>query len=143
MEFSLYIYMFTVLFSYFVISQCDADNLSRGFNDDISWVGYKDGLNQAKSYRYNFECYFRVPANTTLENQFYCSYISLGVVLVKDDEENELPDKGRAYQPDGGYIPRILFLGRMSDVLPICDKVVKSMKKAMELMPASSKDKEL
>ncbi|KAK3705286.1 hypothetical protein QZH41_008172, partial [Actinostola sp. cb2023] len=94
--------------------------LCLGFGDHIKWHTYKDGLKVAKESNKSMVLIIH---KTTCAS---CKYIkgqfsndkNLGewsekfvMVNVKDTNEPE----GKQFQPDGSYVPRILFLGKFMD----------------------------
>ncbi|KAL5016576.1 hypothetical protein ScPMuIL_006165 [Solemya velum] len=107
----------TACLFFFLVSlcTCTANELSRGWGDDIEWITLEDGLVKAKdeqkplmllihkswcgackALKPKFEAAKEI---TTLSSEFV-------MVNVQDEEE----PKDSQYSPDGGYIPRVLFL---------------------------------
>ena len=91
-----------------------ANELSRGWNDDIEWVKIDDGFKVAKEQDKPLMLLVHKTwcgACKALKPQFHTSKeiadLSKPFVMVNvlDDEEPE----GEKYSPDGGYIPRVLF----------------------------------
>lgn len=93
----------------------EGNELARGFNDDIEWVEFDKGLELAKEQNKMMFLLIHKSwcgACKALKPQFSTSMAieklakDFIMVNVMDDEE----PKDRKFQPDGGYIPRILFL---------------------------------
>jgi len=130
----------------------EGNDLARGFNDDITWVDFENGHKLAKEQ--NKMIFMLIhkswcQACKALKPQFATSMEieklapEFVMVNIMDDEE----PKDRKYQPDGGYIPRILFLSPDGEVkvdlpnpnanpsykfyYPKPDDIVAAMKKAL------------
>ncbi|ETN85234.1 hypothetical protein NECAME_16850 [Necator americanus] len=88
--------------------------LAHGFTDEIDWVEWDRAIGVAKDL--NKPIFFLI-------HKTWCGackeLIELSkkfvMVNVEDDDEPE-DDK---YAPDGGYIPRILFLGKYAYCIPL------------------------
>lgn len=96
--------------------------LARGWGDSISWTSLSDGLDAARvSDKPVFLLIWKTwcGACKNLRPVFAASAdiaalsTSFAMVNAVDDEE----PKGTEYAPDGGYIPRILFLSSNGTVL--------------------------
>lgn len=99
-----------------------ANPLARGWGDSIAWVSLQDGLDAARTSDQplclviwktwcgackNLRPVFAASAEI---NELAGRFVMVNVV---DDEE----PKDAAYAPDGGYIPRILFLDSNGSVM--------------------------
>ncbi|XP_063429707.1 thioredoxin domain-containing protein 12-like [Mytilus trossulus] len=99
-----------------------ANDLSRGWNDDVAWVTLEDGIKAAKEQNKPMMLVIHKTwcgACKSLKPQFDSSKeiaeLSKPFVMVNvlDDEEPE----GEKYSPDGGYIPRVLFYDPDGNIL--------------------------
>ncbi|KAI1708921.1 thioredoxin-like domain-containing protein [Ditylenchus destructor] len=139
-------------------------DLSNGFGADIDWVGWEKAQSIAmdldkpifflihktwcgacKSLKQNFQTSNKRKELVELSSQFV-------MVNVEDDDEPE----DKMYSPDGGYIPRLLFLNKHGVPLdvnneknypknayyyPLVADIVKAMKRALKQY-ASNKDEQ-
>ncbi|CAC5411371.1 TXNDC12 [Mytilus coruscus] len=111
-----------------------ANDLARGWNDDVAWVTLDDGIKAAKEQNKPMMLVIHKTWNKpmmlvihktwcgackALKPQFDSSKeiaeLSKPFVMVNvlDDEEPE----GEKYSPDGGYIPRVLFYDPDGNIL--------------------------
>ncbi|XP_054278559.1 thioredoxin domain-containing protein 12-like [Macrosteles quadrilineatus] len=127
--------------------------LARGFGDHIPWHNLDDALNEAKNNNLPIMLIIHKTwcgACKSLKPKFAESKeieeLSKHFIMV-NVEDNEEP-KGKSYSPDGGYIPRILFLNSEGDVqtefynengnpqykyfYPDAESIVKMMKKVSD-----------
>ncbi|XP_070562473.1 thioredoxin domain-containing protein 12-like [Ptychodera flava] len=132
-----------------------ADGLGRGFGDDINWKTLDAGLKESKDLNKPLMLIIHKSwcgACKALKPKFADSSeikeLSEKFVMV-NVEDNEEPSDSK-YTPDGGYIPRILFLDSTGTVrtelinengnpqykyyYPEATSVVKSMKKAADVL---------
>ncbi|KAI0209511.1 Thioredoxin domain-containing protein 12 [Lamellibrachia satsuma] len=103
------------------ISSSFSNDLAHGFNDNINWVTLDDGLKAAKEENKPLMLLIHKSwcgACKALKPQFATSVkiedLSKKFVMVNvmdDEEPNDIK-----YKPDGGYIPRILFLTHNGEI---------------------------
>ncbi|WKY17114.1 hypothetical protein Q1695_001605 [Nippostrongylus brasiliensis] len=149
-----------------VLGQLNASkDLSNGYGTEIEWVKWEQAIGVAKDL--NKPIFFLIHktwcgACKGLKREFSTSskmpdLIKLSkkfvMVNVEDDDEPE-DDK---YAPDGGYIPRILFLDTDAELLktnneekyknnkyfyPLIPQIISGMERALDEFAARNEDKE-
>ncbi|XP_067677409.1 thioredoxin domain-containing protein 12-like isoform X2 [Haliotis asinina] len=92
-----------------------ANQYARGWGDDIDWVNLQDGLAKAKEQNKPLMLVIHKSwcgACKALKPKFAETkdIISLSKQFIMVNTENEEEPSEKQYSPDGGYIPRILFL---------------------------------
>ncbi|KAJ8305289.1 hypothetical protein KUTeg_015834 [Tegillarca granosa] len=103
------------LLSLFSVSLVECNELARGWGDDIGWVKLEDGLKLAKEQNKPLLLLIHKSwcgACKALKPDFAASTdikeLSSNFIMVQTQDDEE--PKGDQYTPDGGYIPRVLFL---------------------------------
>ncbi|CAH1775043.1 unnamed protein product [Owenia fusiformis] len=107
--------------SLIIFQLTSANDLARGWGDGIAWMSFKDGLEASKESGKPLMLIIHKTwcgACKSLKPKFGAhkgiEELSENFIMVntEDDEEPE----GETYKPDGGYIPRILFLNSAGEV---------------------------
>jgi len=105
----------SILLACLAISSAESESLARGFNENINWRTFEDGQKESqetgkpllllihKSWCGACKRLKGVVGPSTLIEERSKAFV---MVNVEDEEE----PKGAQFSPDGGYIPRILFL---------------------------------
>lgn len=115
------IYLCCIAFAFTVVIVA-ANDLARGFNDDISWVTFEEGKKLSTEQNKPLLLLIHKSwcgACKALKPHFATSKeieeLSKEFVMVNVVDEEEPSDK--AFAPDGGYIPRIIFIDPAGNVL--------------------------
>jgi len=102
------------LFLYF-ISIVTGEDLARGWNNNIDWLNFDDGLKASKAEQkpmmlliHKSWCGACKKLKPKFAEDKQIEELSKNFIMVNTLDEEEPTEK--QYSPDGGYIPRILFL---------------------------------
>ncbi|GAB1599757.1 thioredoxin domain-containing protein 12-like [Argonauta hians] len=140
---------------------CNESNLSNGWGDHISWHKLEDGLAKAKTEN--------KPLMFILHKPWCGACKALKPLFAKSKEiedhsknfimVNSEDDQDSKYSPDGGYIPRILFIDPTGNLMldvsnkegnpnykyyyPAVSQVITSMKDAMNFVEDKVHNEEL
>ncbi|XP_069681637.1 thioredoxin domain-containing protein 12-like [Periplaneta americana] len=145
------------------IITANTHNLGRGFGEQYNWFGLEDGLREArnsnkplmliihKTWCGSCKAFKPVFAASKEIKDLSSDFV---MVNVQDDEE----PKDEQYSPDGGYIPRILFIEPDGNVrkefynedgnpsykyyYPNAESVVASMKRVKKALSSQSRVEE-
>jgi protein-disulfide reductase (glutathione) len=143
------VYALLLLIACFALA--NAEGLARGFNDNIDWVSYSEGLAKSKELNKPLMLLLHKSwcgACKRLKGEFQGSTeiveLSKHFVMVNAEDDEE-PHASSKFQIDGGYIPRIFFLTPEEKILDVtsgnpkykyffgnADAVVGAMKAALK-----------
>lgn len=94
----------------------------RGWNDEIAWTGFETGLEQAKTQKkpimlviHKTWCGACKRLKPEFANSREIEALADKFVMINAEDDEE--PQGAEYAPDGGYIPRILFMDDKGKVM--------------------------
>ncbi|XP_014769483.1 thioredoxin domain-containing protein 12 [Octopus bimaculoides] len=140
---------------------CNENDLANGWGDHIAWHNLQDGLKKSKNQNKSLMFILHKSwcgACKALKPKFADSE-EIGELSKEFIMVNSPDDQDSKYSPDGGYIPRILFLDSNGDVMldffneegnpnykyyyPAISQVLTSMKNVLKAIKNKAQGEEL
>ncbi|GAB6029031.1 Thioredoxin domain-containing protein 12 [Chamberlinius hualienensis] len=122
MDISCAIFALLTLMSIYSGSRVNAESLGRGLGDEIDWKTLDNGLQEAKDLNkplmliiHKSWCGACKSFRPKFAESTEIKKLSKNFVMVNVEDNDEPSDE--KYKPDGGYVPRILFLDPKGEVI--------------------------